>query len=353
MPAKREAPNRAAWTSDRLDSPALPEIEAPYFDDILNAWIFSGYKDVLAALQAPELYPVGSDDRSTDEPTNRIDLAEMRAKTSAALTQAQLRAWQERISPLSHDLVQKLSASQPVDLLKDYAQLACLALAAIVTGVDPEDAARLCEMAAPLSKSAAEPYDATLKIEAKVADTELKKHFHTGPEALRDSGFVGLAHTLPCLLANAWLALLQHPHQWALLHQNPNLTEPAVEEFLRHGAVPRVLHRRATADVEINGCLIRSQDHVILRISAANQDPQQFSCPHEVQVERRERGHLALGAGPHSCVGAGLIRMGATTITRPLVERFAGASLVETVKWKGGSGFLSPVALHVQLDRPR
>jgi cytochrome P450 len=353
MPAKKEAPTRAAWASDRPDHPAPPEIEAPYFDDILNAWIFSQYKDVLAAMQSPDLYPAGSSEQSTVEPTNQSDMAKMRATTSAALTPAQLRAWQERISPVSQDLIHKLPVSQPVDLVEDYAQPASLALAAIVTGIDPEDAPRLYEMAFPLSKSAAEPYDASLKVQAKEADTELKKHFHTGPEALRDSGFVGLAHTLPCLLANAWLALLQHPHQWAELHQNPNLTEPAVEELLRHGGVPRILHRRATADVNINGCPIRHHDRVILRITAANHDPRQFSCPHELQVERRERGHLALGAGAHSCVGGSLIRMAVATITRPLVERFAHASLTEPVKWKGGSGFLSPVTLYVHLNDSR
>jgi len=34
------------------------------------------------------------------------------------------------------------------------------------------------------------------------------------------------------MLGNAWYALLQHPEQWRLLHEHPELTEQAVEEFV-------------------------------------------------------------------------------------------------------------------------
>jgi cytochrome P450 len=87
----------------------------------------------------------------------------------------------------------------------------------------------------------------------------------------------------------------------------------------------------------------------VLRVFAANRDPERFSDPGRFDVMRRGTGQLALGAGSHACVGARLIRMAAVTITRPLLERFAWASLVEPVEWKGGSGFRTPASLPVRL----
>jgi cytochrome P450 len=349
MLTRREDPTKPAWAADRPDNSAPPDCEAPYFDNTLDAWILSRYEDVMAAMQCRDLYPIGPNSRKIIEPSGRSDLLEMRANTLAALAPAQLRTWQERTTPMINKSIRELPTKQPTDLIKHYAQPSCLAFAAIVTGIPMEYAELLREMATPVSASAAEPFALDLQLRAKTATTELKKYFSSGPEALRESGFVALAHTLPCMLANAWLALLQAPRQWEALHQDPSLTELALEELFRHSGLVRILLRRAKADVDINGCHIRRLDRIVLRVIAANSDPEYFTCPRDVQVTRRERGHLALGAGPHSCVGAGLIRMVATTITRPLLARFATASLLEQVEWKGGSGFLSPVSLPVHL----
>jgi hypothetical protein len=156
---------------------------------------------------------------------------------------------------------------------------------------------------------------------------------------------------MPSLLGNAWFALVQHPLQWRLLHHQPDLTEQAIEELLRYAGLARVLFRTATADLDLNGFFIRKGERVILRIIAANRDPERFSEPHRVDVTRRDGGHFTLGAGSHSCVGAGLIRMAAITITQPLVQRFASATLALPVEWKGGSGFQSPSSLWVSFSR--
>jgi cytochrome P450 len=105
----------------------------------------------------------------------------------------------------------------------------------------------------------------------------------------------------------------------------------------------------ATADIDLNGASIRSGERVILRIIAANRDPERFSHPNHVDLARRNAGHLTLGAGPHACVAANLIRMAAIAITRPLVQMVASASLSRPVDWQGGSGFRFPRSLWVRL----
>jgi hypothetical protein len=156
---------------------------------------------------------------------------------------------------------------------------------------------------------------------------------------------------MPRLLANAWFALLQHPQQWSILHHEPGLMEQAIEELLRYAGLPRVLFRSATEDLTLNGRLIRKGERIILRIIAANRDPEHFSNPDRVDVTHGGIGQLTLGAGPHSCVGASLVRMAAVTISRPLLERFARVNLVGSVEWHGGSGFRSPASLVVSLER--
>jgi cytochrome P450 len=142
---------------------------------------------------------------------------------------------------------------------------------------------------------------------------------------------------------------MQHPQQWSLLHQQPELTEQAIEELLRYAGLVRTLSRTAAANIDLNGSLIRKGERIILRIIAANHDPERFSYPNQVDVTRRDGGHLTLGAGPHSCVAAGLIRMAAIAITNPLLQRFATANPARHIEWQGGSGFRSPRSLWVCL----
>jgi cytochrome P450 len=347
MPAKRDNPFVPAWSQDQLDSRCPPEMEAPYFDDQLRAWVLSSHADILAAFRASSLWPSGPNERDAGEPSADIERLKMRWETIEALSPAQLRTWRERIIPEVDGLVNKLPAGEPVDLMDGYARPLCLSLAAMVTGISRDAAEGLREMARWVSASAAEPYDPAVRLGAKAANAELRGCFHSGPEALRDSGFVALSQTLPCLLGNAWFALLQHPQEWSLLHQQPELTEQAIEELLRYAGLARILFRTVTADLDLNGFSIRKGERIILRIVAANRDPERFPDPHRVDITRRDGGHFTLGAGPHSCVAAGLIRMVATTLTHPLLQRFRSASLALPVHWQGGSGFRSPSSLWV------
>jgi hypothetical protein len=347
MPARRDNPLVPAWSEDQLDSRHPPEIDAPYFDDHLRAWVLSRHADILAAFRASSLWPASPNEKDAAELSADIGRLKMRWETIEALSPAQLRAWRDRIIPEVDDLINKLPTEEPVDLMDGYARPLCLSLAAMVTGIPRGAAEGLREMARWVSASAAEPYDPAVRLGAKAANAQLRGSFHSGPEPLRDSGFVALSQTLPCLLGNAWFALLQHPQEWSLLHQQPELTEQAIEELLRYAGLARTLFRRATADLELNGFSIRKGERIILRIVAANRDPERFSDPHRVDVTRRDGGHFTLGAGPHSCVAAGLIRMVATTLTHPLLQRFRSASLTLPIRWQGGSGFRSPSSLWV------
>ena len=350
MLARRDNLSIPAWSGDQLDSRYPPEMEAPYFDEHLGAWVLSRHADILAAFRASALSPSGPNDQNGVEPSGESERTKMRLETMEALSPNQLRAWREWIMPEAVTLTNTFSSEEPVDLMDCYARPLCLSLAAMITGISWGVAEGLCEMARRVSASAAEPYDPAVRVSAKSANAALRGCFHSGPEALRDSGFVALSQTLPCLLGNAWFALMQYPQEWSLLHQQPELTEQAIEELLRYAGLTRTLFRTATADLDLNGFLIRKGERVVLRIIAGNRDPERFAEPHRVDITRRDGGHFTLGAGPHACVAAGLIRMVASTMTYPLVQRFASAKVALPIRWQGGSGFRSPSSLWVYLS---
>lgn len=118
---------------------------------------------------------------------------------------------------------------------------------------------------------------------------------------------------------------------------------------MRYAGLTRLIAREATEDLEIDGSMIRKGQRMILRIVAGNHDPERFSDPDAVDVTRAGAGHLTLGAGGHSCVGASLIRMSLVAVTMPLLQRFGSANLAHPVQWQGGAIFQSPQALWINL----
>ena len=343
------SPSIPAWPSDELGSPVPPKPQRPYFDKDLEAWIFSRHDDVQSALRSSDLWPSSVKKGKQQRLIDRANHHKMRSDTLQALSPERLKAWRSLLAERAIDTVDSLPTNTPINLLTSYADPLCLFLAETVTSITHEEALLLYESATIVSKSAAEPYDSTLSKSAKPADELLRNHFQSRPEGLRDSTFVALSQTIPCMLGNAWFALTQFPSQWSIIHQHPDLLEAAVEELMRYAGLVRHLGRYATADIQIGDVLIRRGEKIILRLIAAHRDPERYSTPNELIVERQSKGNFALGLGEHSCVGAVLIRMAIATTTAPLLTRFSSFELDRPVEWKGGSTFRSPGALWVCL----
>jgi cytochrome P450 len=275
----------------------------------------------------------------------------MRAETAEALPLHLLNTWKKQLLEHADALLSAISLDQPFDLMAAYARLLCFPFAVIVSGLPQQDSLGLCEKARTVSDAAAAPYNQALKQSAKTANDDIRRHFHSGPEILRDSGFVGLSQTLPAMLGNIWFALLQNPREWQRLHRRPERIDQAIEELVRYAGFTRVLSRHSIADLTVGGISIPKDNRVILRLTPANRDPECFENPHQINLARRGATHLSFGLGPHSCVGAGLLRMAISAVTLPLVSRFSSPHLIGPVDWLGGATFSYPAALWVDLHR--
>jgi cytochrome P450 len=334
---------------DGADPLSPPAPEAAHFWPASATWVLSRYEDVLAALREPRLWPISS---KTSDPSEIGDPAEqfrVRAAVSEAFSAARVTEWKAQIEPLAHGRSHRLETNRPIDLVCEFARPWSLEAAAIVTGADAVDRELMADLARQVSAAAAEPNDPVLQSNAAAASAELERHLHGGMP-MRAPAFIALSQTLPCFLANAWLALLRHPSELARLHAEPALLPRAIEELLRYAGLARSLFRRATANVNLGAVGVAEGQRVMLMLASANRDSAQFPEPNRLDVTRRVAGQLALGAGPHSCVGALLIRMAAAVATHAFVQRVAVAEITGPIEWQGGSGFRWPASLYVQLQ---
>jgi cytochrome P450 len=139
-------------------------------------------------------------------------------------------------------------------------------------------------------------------------------------------------------IASFVATLLREPEHWDRLVSDRDLVPSAVEELLRFNRLSEVGQLRvATVDVEIAGTKIRAGEGVMAAIGSANRDPRAFPEPDTLDLARKPNQHLALGSGPHFCLGAQLARIELQEALHALLERFPAMRLsvpAEELPWR-------------------
>ena len=115
--------------------------------------------------------------------------------------------------------------------------------------------------------------------------------------------------------------LMLHPEFRQALIEHPEILRPATEEFLRHSSPTLGLARTVSRDAEFCGQQLKVGDRAILMWAAANHDPAVFTNPHQVDLTRDARRHLAFGVGIHRCLGAHIARMMFQEMISEILER--------------------------------
>jgi cytochrome P450 len=301
----------------------------PYFDRTARTWVLSRYADVLAALREPRLCLTG---HSEPQPERSLfkELAE---------------ACMPHMKLLAERMLRDIPPDRPVDLVGEFAEPWCLELALLVCGADSGQKHRLFDLARAISAAAAEPRDQEIGERARDAQAQMGRFLQPAVVPIPVPTFVALSQTLPCLLANSWLALFEHPAEMARLRSGQTPLPNAIEELLRYAKIPLKVSRRATADVELGGAKLVEGDVVRLMVAQANRDGAHFPDPDRLDFSRCAGGQLSLGAGAHSCAGGPLIRIAAATATSAFLQYFGTARVAGPIEWRGGSGFRSPARL--------
>lgn len=135
------------------------------------------------------------------------------------------------------------------------------------------------------------------------------------------------------LIGNGLLALLRNPQQMRALRDDPQRTVNAIEELLRFDCPVQLAPRAAAGDIRIGTVQISEGDRVMLMLGAANRDPDQFTDPDQLHLERLPTTHLSFGFDHHFCLGAHLARVEAELAFRTLLMRFPRIELDGAPAW--------------------
>jgi cytochrome P450 len=129
------------------------------------------------------------------------------------------------------------------------------------------------------------------------------------------------------LIANAILAMLRHPAQWAALGAHADRATAVIEETLRYDPPVQLVARIAADDIAIGNTAVVKGDSMLLLLAAAQHDPAEFERAEIFDPDRNTIRHLAFGRGLHYCLGAPLARLEAAVALSGVTARFPNARL--------------------------
>jgi cytochrome P450 len=152
-------------------------------------------------------------------------------------------------------------------------------------------------------------------------------------------------------LAAAVDVFCDHPEQWDLLAERPELAMNAVEELMRYSPVVFGAMRIAIEDVELDGVVIPRGTFVMCNTAAANRDPSVYADPDRFDITREGAPPMqTFGAGAHYCLGANLARRELAEALRVMASRMRNLRRAGPSVWKPMVGITGPATLPVAFD---
>lgn len=279
------------------------------------------------------------------------DHTRLRSLVTRAFTNRNLAGMQGSIDKISEELLENLSTSDSVDLIRDFAYPFPLLVIMELLGIEESDRdyLRACTSAVVEQTSA----DATFselspqlqdflryldaRFTARESNTssglidELLRVQEDGVRLSREELFnmvvlliVAGFETVVNLIGNSTLNLLQNREQLQMFMQNPLVADDAIEELLRFdGPIKTSTKRWAKKDFEFGGQTIRRGEAIRLAIGSANRDEEVFRHADQLDITREGGSrHLAFGGGIHYCIGTMLARMEGKAALAALFQRY-------------------------------
>jgi len=146
--------------------------------------------------------------------------------------------------------------------------------------------------------------------------------------------------------------LCEHPEQWGLLKERPDLAMRAVEETMRHSPIACGTLRLVADDAELDGYLFPAGTMVVVNTAAANRDPAIYEDPDRVDITREDApAILTFGGGVHYCLGANLARREIAEALTVLAQRLQNPRVAGPAPWKPMLTLSGPMSLPIEFDR--
>jgi cytochrome P450 len=146
--------------------------------------------------------------------------------------------------------------------------------------------------------------------------------------------------------------LCEHPDQWALLAEQPELAPGAVEETMRHSPIACGTLRAVAEDTDLGGVVFPAGTMVLVNTFAANRDTTVYDDPDRFDISRDAApAVLTFGGGIHYCLGANLARLELAEALKILTRRMPDPARTGPAPWKPMMGLSGPTTLPIEFSR--
>jgi len=338
-----------------------------YYNEKLNFYALSRFRDVLAASHDWETYSSVEGTQVERLDPNMFDLTPMvifldpprhdrlRKLVSRAFTPRRVGDLEPFIRTTAVRLLDELAAHGGGDFVKEFSAPLPMEVIFTLLGVPQGDRQQLrAWMDLSLERDHDSPQIPARAIEAMAHSiqywfnllSELRRRPNEGlicalidaevetdngdTTKLSDGEIVGFCsllgaagnETVTKLLANAVVLFARDRGEYGKILARPDRIPNAVEEVLRYTSPSQYQGRTVTREVEWYGQTVPKGSRILLLTAAANRDDREFSDPDRFQIDRDVPIALGFGQGIHFCLGASLARLECRVALEEFGRRF-------------------------------
>lgn len=278
---------------------------------------------------------------------------QIRSIVNHAFTPRVMKEGRPRIQEITLNLLNQVSRSNEMDLVKDFSHPLPIWVISELLGVPPKHIDKFKEWSDILVSVPRDENQESLSewMETKRrGELELAEFFRDMIEEKRNrlgndiisiliqaEGFqlseedlipfcnlllVAGNETTTNLISNAVFSILDNPGVYKEIRNDHSLIPGAVEETLLYRPPAPITQRVVKKDVKVGGKWLKQGDFVLVFMGSANRDEHVFERPNVFDIHRNPNPHISFGHGIHFCLGAPLARLEAEIALTELIKKF-------------------------------
>ncbi|MFY7819204.1 MAG: cytochrome P450 [Pirellula sp.] len=142
--------------------------------------------------------------------------------------------------------------------------------------------------------------------------------------------FAGGRDTVIHMVTRILVYFASHPHHLTTLRQDLAKIVLASEEFFRVFMPLTHIGRVCPVTTDVFGFEVPAQGRVSLCWASANRDPEVFTSPDEILLDRKPNPHVSFGFGAHLCLGAHHARAIVRGLLHVMATRLESIDVIES-----------------------
>jgi cytochrome P450 len=306
------------------------------------------------------------------------DHARLRRLANPAFSPKLIIPLQLRFAEIANDIIDKFAASGRCDFVAEFSEPYASQVTCLLLGLDQSEWRRLADITADMGLALGVTFKQDVaKIDAATAALFAYAHRVIEGRRTRPPGddFIsqllqanedkdtlsdqelydmvmlavfGGIDTTRNQLGLAMSMFVEHPDQWRLLAERPELARNAVEEVMRVRPTVTWVTREATEDFVYRDLELRRGTTIHLFSESAGTDPRVFAPGFDIAAERKP--HFGFGGGVHHCLGHFIARADMTEALKVLVRRIKNPRYDGEPAWLPDSGNTGAVKLPIAFE---